>query len=165
MNSNFSKSLDTNEILDESISIEEVFSLIEEEYSIKNYGKNKFNIEVLYWIGYIYRYFSYTYELSSRNVYKIIKPKELNELYYVYHTFDPSIAISRILEEKNISFDVKNQNEKLLEMLKERKYQEEVEIFEDNFNTNSELYSYRIVYDEEFAGSISLKKLMMIITC
>ena len=54
----------------------------------------------MYWIGYIYRYFSYTYEKSSSQVYKIIKPKELRELFFAYHTMDPSQAIERILEAK-----------------------------------------------------------------
>lgn len=36
----------------------------------------------------------------SSQVYKIIKPKELRELFFAYHTMDPSQAIERILEAK-----------------------------------------------------------------
>ena len=39
-------------------------------------------------------------EKSSSQVYKIIKPKELRELFFSYHTMDPSQAIERILEAK-----------------------------------------------------------------
>ena len=59
----------------------------------------------MYWIGYIYRYFSFTYDLSSSQVYKIIKPKELRGLFLPYHTMDPSQAIERILEAKGMLAD------------------------------------------------------------
>lgn len=36
---------------------------------------------------------------------KLIKPKELRELFLAYHTLDPSQAIERILEAKNILYD------------------------------------------------------------
>ena len=64
------------------------------------YGSVKYSPNEMYWIGYIYRYFSYTYEKSSSQVYKIIKPKELRKLFFAYHTMDPSQAIERILEAK-----------------------------------------------------------------
>lgn len=105
MNSNIAIELDSTAFLDDTKTIQNIFDEIEKEYGISNYGKNKFNKEALYWIGYLYRYFSYTYELSSKEVYRIIKPKELNELYLPYHTLDPKVAIERILEEKNISFN------------------------------------------------------------
>ena len=57
----------------------------------------------MFWIGYIYRYFSYTYKKTSKQVYKIIKPKELRGLFLPYHTMDPAQAIERILEAKGLS--------------------------------------------------------------
>lgn len=56
----------------------------------------------MFWIGYIYRYFSYTYQKTSKQVYKIIKPKELRGLFLPYHTMDPAQAIERILEAKGL---------------------------------------------------------------
>lgn len=104
MNSKIAIELDTSAFLDDTKTIENIFEAIENEYGKSNYGKNKFNSESLYWIGYIYRYFSYTYELTSKQVYKIVKPSELDKVYLPYHTFDPKFAIERILEEKDISF-------------------------------------------------------------
>ena len=46
-----------------------------------------------------------TYEFTSARVYKIIKPKELRELFLPYHTLDPSQAIERILEAKGLLLD------------------------------------------------------------
>lgn len=105
MNSHVVTELDSTAFLDDVKTKDNIFKEIIQEYGESSYGSNKFNKDSLYWIGYIYRYFSYTYELSSKRVYKIVKPKELNDLYLPYHTFDPKFAIERILEEKNISFD------------------------------------------------------------
>ncbi len=59
----------------------------------------------IFWIGYIYRYFAITYELTSAQVYKIVKPKELREVFLSYHTLDPAQAIERILEAKGMLLD------------------------------------------------------------
>jgi len=126
MTSDISKEFDSLSILDDSLTIKEIINEIDEEYGKTSYGKVKYEKEVMFWIGYIYRYFAYTYDLSSKYVYKLIKPKELNELYYVYHTFDPSVAIERILEEKKLSFEIDNQNKRLLKMLRIMHYDREI---------------------------------------
>ena len=83
-----------------NIQPKDIFERIVEQYGESKYGSVKYSPNEMYWIGYIYRYFSYTYEKSSSQVYKIIKPKELRELFFAYHTMDPSQAIERILEAK-----------------------------------------------------------------
>ena len=95
MQSIIAKSLDSGDILQTNIQPKDIFERIVEQY-----GESKYSPNEMYWIGYIYRYFSYTYEKSSSQVYKIIKPKELRELFFAYHTMDPSQAIERILEAK-----------------------------------------------------------------
>lgn len=121
MNSKIAVELDTSAFLDDTKTIENIFDEIENEYGKSSYGKNKFNSESLYWIGYIYRYFSYTYELTSKQTYRIVKPSELNKVYLPYHTFDPKFAIERILEEKNISFkqeDLFNRNYEIFKKIR-----------------------------------------------
>ena len=125
LNSKVAREFDSSSILDGTMTIKDIFFELEEEFGKTSYGSKKYDREVLFWIGYIYRYFAYTYNLTSKYVYKIVKPSELNELYYVYHTFDPKVVIERILEEKRISFDVEDQNKRLLEMLKTRLYKEQ----------------------------------------
>ena len=98
MNSQIAKGLDSGDILNTNIQPCDILERVEEQYGPSNYGKIKYTTDELYWIGYIYRYFSYTYEKSSLQVYKIIKPKELRQLFLPYHTMDPSQAIERILE-------------------------------------------------------------------
>lgn len=105
MNSRVAEMIDSGYLLQSVVSPTEIIQLVEEEYRYSNYGSTKYNSEEMYWIGYIYRYFSYTYELSSHRVYKIVKPKELHEIYLPYHTLSPSQAIERILEAKGMLLD------------------------------------------------------------
>ena len=105
MNSKICKSIDDGGILQTNMNDYDVVERVQEQYGESQYGSVKYTANELYWIGYIYRYYSYTYELSSIQVYKIIKPKELRELFLAYHTLDPSQAIERILEAKNILYD------------------------------------------------------------
>lgn len=102
MNSQISKSIDSCEILQTNMQAKDILERIEEQYGKSNYGSKRYTKNELYWIGYIYRYFSYTYEKSSVQVYKIVKPKELRSLFLPYHTLDPTQAIERILEAKNL---------------------------------------------------------------
>lgn len=90
-----------------NIQAKDILNMIEEDYGASKYGSVKYNLNELYWIGYLYRYFSYTYNMSSIQVYKIVKPKELRGLYLPYHTLDPSQAIERILGSKNLLLDEK----------------------------------------------------------
>ena len=105
MKSEIAKRLDNESILESNIQANDILELINEEYGISNYGSVKYTRNEIYWIGYIYRYFAFTYEMSSAQVYKIVKPKELRGLFLPYHTMDPAQAIERILEAKEMIVD------------------------------------------------------------
>ena len=145
MLSDIAKQFDSKAYLDGTLTKDEVFELIEEEYGESNYGENKYNSEVLYWIGYLYRYFSYTYELTSKQVYRYVKPKELNGLYLAYHTLSCAQAIERILEAKNISFDIDEQNKRLLQIIKETRYKNEITInpVSDDGMSHRSIFKYK----------------------
>lgn len=95
MNSTFCNKLDNMTYLFEK---DNVFD------EINNCGNKgiKISKDILYWVGYIYRYWAYTYNLSSKNIYKIIPGSEIVSLYGPYHTLDPENAIQRIYEHKRI---------------------------------------------------------------
>ena len=105
-NSKIAQLFDDKILLNESYSEYNVLDLLDEEYRGLNYGKEKYSKSEMYWIGYSYRYFCYTYEISMRRAYKLISPKEMRSVYLPYHTLDCAQAIERILEAKNISFDI-----------------------------------------------------------
>lgn len=83
------------------INVAEVFDELENIYKLDR-GNIKINTDTMYWMGYIYRYWAYVFELSSKEIYKIISGNELAQLFEPYHTLDPELAIRRIYEERNI---------------------------------------------------------------
>lgn len=112
MRSRIAKRIDDESILDSNIQADDILDLVDEEYGISNYGSVKYTRNEMYWIGYIYRYFAITYELTSVQVYKIVKPRELRSLFLPYHTMDPSQTIERILEAKGFLTDEKSELER-----------------------------------------------------
>ena len=117
--SNYSSVLDaanTNMLFD----IEYAFDSINDKYKDKSYGKDKYSKESMYWVGYIYRYISYTREISTKKTIELISPKELISNYYVYHTQSEEWVISRILELKCISEEYFSKDLFLRRKLKER---------------------------------------------
>ena len=68
-------------------------------------GTEKYEPDIIYWIGYIYRYWAYVFEMSSKRIYRIANAETMRNLYYAYHTMDPKAAIERILEEEEININ------------------------------------------------------------
>lgn len=81
-------SLDVNEGLDE----------IENQFGETDYGKVKRTKDSLFWLGYFYRYISYTRGVRTQFLMKTFKYDKLFELYEVYHTQDVEWCISNLLE-------------------------------------------------------------------
>ncbi|MGM9948314.1 antitoxin [Floccifex sp.] len=118
MNSQIVKLMDNESILDMTLQADDIIHEIKKEYNNSEYGSIKYTKNEMYWIGYIYRYFSYIYECSSKRVYRIIKPKELRQLYLPYHTLSPEQTIERILEAKDIDLNIENDINKQFEIYK-----------------------------------------------
>ena len=118
MNSNIATEFDSTAILNYPYGEEDVIESLDEEYGKTNYGTDKYSSDVLYWIGYIYRYFSYTFDISSKIAYKMVKPDELKDVYLPYHTLDPSQAIERILEAKHLLITDEEETQHQLEIMK-----------------------------------------------
>ena len=109
MRSSIVKQLDNEAILATNLQANDILDFINEEYGVSNYGSVKYSKDEMYWIGYIYRYFAYTYEWTSLRIYKNVKPKELRSVYLPYHTLDPAQAIERILEAKGLPTNVEEE--------------------------------------------------------
>ena len=118
MNSDVVKELDNTSFLETNLQPKDIIEYIQQQYGVSQYGSVKYTENEMYWIGYIYRFFSYTYEFQSTRVYKIVKPKELRGLYLPYHTLDPAQAIERILEAKGLCFDEESQLHRQYEIYK-----------------------------------------------
>lgn len=104
MNSKIATELDSGAFLDDSKTIGDIFMALDEQYGTSDYGSTKIANEILYWVGYLYRYFSFTYEISSKQAYKLLPFKYVASTFLSYHSLDVAQAIERLLEAKNISF-------------------------------------------------------------
>lgn len=93
---------------------------LENEFGQTNYGQIKFSEETLFWMGYIYRYISYTREMTTKKAFSLISPKELAQHYYVYHTQSEEWVIQRILDLKNKDESFFDKNAYLKEKLRPR---------------------------------------------
>ena len=118
MKSNIAKRMDDESILESNLQANDILQLVDEEYGVSHYGTVKYTHNEMYWIGYLYRYFAFTYELSSVQVYKIVKPKELRGLFLPYHTMDPAQAVERILEAKGMILNDNRELERQYEIFK-----------------------------------------------
>ena len=54
--------------------------------------------EMLFWIGYIYRYWHYYTGESSRNIYKQAPANVMKRNYMLFHTVDPQLAVDDLRE-------------------------------------------------------------------
>ena len=102
MLSDLAARMDSNGLLFEAAGIEDAFDELDRQYGTTVYGRQKFGTEEMHWIGYIYRYWAYSYEKSSKHLFKFIKPEELRDLFFPYHSLDPAQAIERILEARGV---------------------------------------------------------------
>lgn len=102
MNSELAKRMDKLGFIYNALEISDAIKEIENQYGASTYGVEKFSVEEMHWIGYIYRYWAYVTEKSSKQIYKMVKPDELRKLYFPYHSLDPMQAIDRIMEGLNL---------------------------------------------------------------
>lgn len=118
MNSNVAREMDNLGMLQTNLQAKDILARLDEEYGRSDYGSVKYSANEIYWIGYIYRYYAYTYEKTSAQVYKTVKPKELRGVYLPYHTMDPAQAIDRILEAKGLAGETICSEEKQFQIYK-----------------------------------------------
>ena len=60
-----------------------------------------FSADVLYWIGYIYRYWHYYNGEDSAKIYKQDPAQTMKRNYMIFHTMDPVLAIEDLKEIHN----------------------------------------------------------------
>jgi len=118
MYSEVASQMDNLSFLDTNLQAKDIIDSIDSQFGRTDYGSVKYSANEMHWIGYIYRYFAYSYKKSSIQVFRIVKPKELRGLYLSYHTMDPSKAIERILEAKGVALDEESELQRQFEILK-----------------------------------------------
>lgn len=77
---------------------EYIFEELNDEVSGLKKGGTVYGAEVMYWTGYVYRYWHYYTNQSSREIYKIADAKTMNECWLGFHTYDVEMAIDDLQE-------------------------------------------------------------------
>ena len=94
MNSDVSRALDSKynrmQWAGEEYLLEEVVDNAGNKVSV---GGEVFSKDVLYWIGYIYRYWHYYSGEDSKKIYKQAPVEVMKRNYMMFHTMDPVLAI------------------------------------------------------------------------
>lgn len=103
-----------------SLDVNEGIRSILEQYKDTSYGKEKYSKEALFWMGYMYRYISYTRQQSTSFVMKLFNHKQMNAVYYVFHTQDPEWCIQSLLDLNNLTEDIFDNNFRLKKLIKEK---------------------------------------------
>lgn len=59
---------------------------------------NLFSIEIMYWIGYLYRYWHFYTGDSSKHIFQMADAQIMNESWLGFHTLDNEMAIDNLIE-------------------------------------------------------------------
>ena len=117
LHSDLLKKLDLNDTSLLSLDADEGIDSLFKEYEVTKYGKEKYSKSALFWIGYMYRYISYTREQSTKFIMKLFPYKQMNEVYYTYHTQDPEWCINNLLAINNLDENIFENNHRLKEII------------------------------------------------
>lgn len=117
LHSNLLKQLDQNSTSSLSLDVNEGMNSISEQFNESNYGKEKYSRSALFWIGYMYRYISYTREVSTKFIMTIFKSEQMNDVYYSFHTQDPEWCIRSLLEINHLDETIFDKNLRLKDII------------------------------------------------
>ena len=120
LHSDLLKKLDTNNSSYLSLDVSDGINSILEQFGNSDYGKVKYSKSALFWMGYMYRYISYTREQSTKFIMKLFNYKQMNDVYYSFHTQDPEWCIQSLLEINNLTENIFDNNLRLKQIIKEK---------------------------------------------
>ncbi|MBO4787773.1 MAG: hypothetical protein J5531_02610 [Lachnospiraceae bacterium] len=120
LHSDLLKRLDKNNTASLSLDVDEGIRAITEQFGRSDYGKIKYSKSALFWIGYMYRYISYTRDMSTEYISKMFHYKQMNDVYYAFHTQDPEWCVRSLLELNGLTEDIFDKNLRLKEIMRRK---------------------------------------------
>lgn len=105
--------LDGNESAKIFLTTDEALDEIEKQFGKSTYGKIKYSAESLFWMGYLYRYISYTRETETPFLFRIFSYEQMNGLYFTYHTQDNEWCVRNLLELNGLTENIFDKNWRL----------------------------------------------------
>ena len=118
LHSDLLEKLDTNQPSLVSLDVNDGINSILEQFGNTDYGKEKYSGSSMFWMGYMYRYISYTREIRTRFLMELLDYRQMNDVYYSFHTQDPEWCIQNLLEINDLSEVVFDKNRRLQEIMK-----------------------------------------------
>ena len=120
LHSDYVKKMDLNDAASLTLDVNEGIDSIQKQFGDFDYGKTKYSKSAMFWIGYMYRYLSYTREVTTRFVMKLFPYNQLNDVYYSFHTQDPEWCVQSLLEMNNLSEEIFDNNLRLKKVMEEQ---------------------------------------------
>lgn len=122
LHSDLLEKLDTNQPSLVSLDVNDGINSILEQFGNTDYGKEKYSGSSMFWMGYMYRYISYTREIRTRFLMELLDYRQMNDIYYSFHTQDPEWCIQSLLEINHLTESVFDNNYRLKKIIREKKY-------------------------------------------
>ena len=122
LHSDLLKQLDAYDLSLLSLDVLEGINSIQQQFGDSDYGKIKYSASAMFWIGYMYRYIAYTREVSTKFVMKLFPYKQMNDVYYSFHTQSPEWCVGSLLDMNEQSEDIFDNNLRLKEVIKASNY-------------------------------------------
>ena len=120
LHSDLLKKMDLNDVTSLSLDVNEGMESIQNQFGESDYGKKKYSKSAMFWIGYIYRYLSYTRGVTTKFLMRLFPYKQLNDVYYSFHTQDPEWCVHSLLEMNGQNEDVFDNNLRLKAVISAR---------------------------------------------
>lgn len=115
------RKLDQNNTTSVPLDVNDGMESITRQFGKTNYGQTKYSSSALFWMGYMYRYISYTREQPTQFVMKLFNHKQMNEVYYSFHTQDPEWCVRSLLELNGFTEEIFDNNLRLKAVIKTNK--------------------------------------------
>ncbi len=122
LHSDLLKKLDANQPSLVSLDVNDGINSILEQFGNTDYGKEKYSGSSMFWMGYMYRYISYTREIRTRFLMELLDYRQMNDVYYSFHTQDPEWCIQSLLEINHLTESIFDNNYRLKKIIREKKY-------------------------------------------
>ena len=120
LHSDLLKKLDTNNPSTVSLDVNDGIKSIMEQFGDSQYGKLKYSKSALFWMGYMYRYISYTRDISTKYIVKLFTYKQLNDVYFSFHTQAPEWCVQNLLKLNEKSETIFDNNFRLKEIVRKK---------------------------------------------
>lgn len=75
-----------------------VLHAVVDEKQLADDRKESYPTDVLFWIGYLYRYWHFTTGETSKQIYRQASAKTMRQNYLMFHTMTPELAIAELKE-------------------------------------------------------------------